>query len=218
MFARLLALNKAKKVKASGFGNQLAKGSSNGSLDSGSVDSDVRQLVAAESDAHPGLRSWFREGEDAFKFLRTVQVHSPGQVLPKANAATLYNRLHRFALCGVEGCAAFAGGDELAAVLTTIPLQVIFSCTDSLPTNIAVNALEQQKALTQMSDASVHRGYLYTFCTHHQGNLASKPIVLSIPNVATGNVDGVRCLGKGGSRLLICFVEMVSSLLSESDT
>eukprot|EP00439_Symbiodinium_sp_Y106_P064319 s684_g10.t1 len=197
MFARVLALNKAKKVR----GNQIARGSSNGSLDGGSAGSDAYQLVAADSDAHPGLadvRSWFREGEDAFQSLRTVQVHCPGQVLPKANAATLYNRLHRFSLCGVEGSAAFAGGDELAAILATIPLQVILSCTDSLPANIAVNALEQQKALTQMADASVHRGYVYTFCTHHQGNLASKPIVLSIPNVATGNVDGVRWLGKGG--------------------
>ena len=59
MFARVLALNKAKKVR----GNQIARGSSNGSLDGGSAGSDAYQLVAADSDAHPGLadvRSWFR--------------------------------------------------------------------------------------------------------------------------------------------------------------
>ncbi|CAE6965067.1 unnamed protein product [Symbiodinium necroappetens] len=192
MLSRLLSLSKAKKVKVCASGDQFAKGSSSGSLDGGSAESC--QLVAADSDGNPGLadvRSWFREGEDDFNCLRTVQLHCPGQVLPKANAATLYNRLHRFALCGVEGSAAFAGGDELGAILATIPLQVIFACTDSLPANVAVNALEQQKALTQMSDASAYRGYVYTFCTHHQGNLSSKPIVLSVPNVATGIVDGV---------------------------
>ena len=64
--------------------------------------------------------------------------------------------------------------------------------TDSLPANVAMNAVEQQKVLSQPGPAHMFRGYIYAFCTHHQCNLASKPVLLALPGVATGGPSGMQ--------------------------
>ncbi|CAE6910289.1 unnamed protein product [Symbiodinium sp. CCMP2592] len=126
----------------------------------------------------------------------TIQLHCPGQVLPKANTATLHDRMQRFFVCGARGSAELMGGDSLTAGLRRIPLQVVVTCTDSLPANVAANALEQHQLLASRArdgpDAPVV-GHIYSYCAHHQSCLASKPIVLSVPGVATGGGEILKC-------------------------
>lgn len=53
--------------------------------------------------------------------------------------------------------------------------------TDSLPTNLAVAALEQESFASDPGTLLIS-----SFCCHHQSVLAKKPIILSFPGLASG--------------------------------
>ncbi len=59
--------------------------------------------------------------------------------------------------------------------------------TDSLPTNIAVAALEQ-KAFLDRHLETTGMTLLHCFCMHHQCCLIKKPLILKLPGLATGLV------------------------------
>ena len=57
--------------------------------------------------------------------------------------------------------------------------------SDSLPTNISIAAMDQDKFLLQ-NLGSKGVTLLNTLCLHHQAALCKKPVILRLPGLATG--------------------------------
>ena len=133
------------------------------------------------------------------KGLDIVRVHSPSQVLPKANASTMLSRMRRWGLytSSDTGVADAFGGQDVYALFEKIPLKMLITCTDALPTNHLVAALSlhdwRQKASSGDFSAATTLHILFT-CMHHAACLAKKPGLLSIPNLCSNMVRLTRAM------------------------
>ena len=131
--------------------------------------------------------------------LDIVRMHSPSQVLPKANAATLLSRMRRWGMysSAEPGSAEAFGGSETYKCFDRIPLKMVITCTDALPTNHLVQALSLQdwrrKALSGDFNAATTLHIMFT-CMHHAACLAKKPGLLSIPNLCSNMVRLTRAM------------------------
>ena len=103
----------------------------------------------------------------------------------QANTATLHERIAKWALLSGSGSSSHLGGSSLRDALRTIPLKVVVCCTDALSANVAQAAMEQQEWL-EIGHETI--GVVHVYCLHHQCCLAQKPVILSIPQIATGLV------------------------------
>lgn len=105
----------------------------------------------------------------------------------EANTSTLHHRISKWALLSGSGSSLFLGGDHLRSALAQIPLKAVVCCTDALTTNVAQAGMEQEEWLANHAGAETV-GVMTVYCLHHQGCLAQKPVILQIPQVATGLV------------------------------
>lgn len=106
--------------------------------------------------------------------VEAVQLLAPSQVMPKANAATLLDRIGKWMLPGDAVPPAHLGGEALGSTLREIPFKVVLTCTDALSANVSALALEQQRALQRRQaggDGTV-TALVHAFCNHHQSALA----------------------------------------------
>ena len=122
-------------------------------------------------------------------------VHSPGQCLPKANAATVYRALQRWAVWSPNHtCSEFLGGQQLASIIGKIPLIVQVCVSDAHPSNDCINALEEQRMLLDSQGADEAdcqkqiAARLPALCLQHQASLAKRPSLLSIPGLCSSLV------------------------------
>jgi hypothetical protein len=112
--------------------------------------------------------------------VRLASLHSPGQVLPQANWATIRNRLQRwllFSSVGVGPCRD-TPQREVNEALELVAQKVIIFSRDALPANTAVIAREQQvwalqNAMNWASGVLSHVFSVSIDCMHHQGSLAN---------------------------------------------
>ena len=131
--------------------------------------------------------------------LDIVRIHSPSQVLPKANASTMLDRMRRWGLftSSETGVADVYGGKELYQMFERIPLKMMISCSDALPTNHLVQALSlqdwRQKASCGDFNAATTMHIMFT-CAHHAACLAKKPGLLSVPNLCSNMVRLTRAI------------------------
>ena len=118
--------------------------------------------------------------------LDIVQLHAPAQVLPKANAGTLLHRVGKWSMLsqvrGEHVC-----GDEAREMLGRAKIKMYVTCTDSLTANLSVAGMEQSRFQTRGTDGSISC-QAFSFCMHHQGCLAKKPIILAAEGLATNLV------------------------------
>lgn len=136
------------------------------------------------------LRSIFLHAFDAR--LPKVCLHAPGQILPRANTATVTDRMRKWACWSSVGASQFLGGTELEVAFTSVPLRVHVMITDALTANNAMNALEEVAfgclQREQWRPQAQYHARLTQFCVHHQAALAKRPALLSIPALCSGLV------------------------------
>jgi len=128
-----------------------------------------------------------------------VRMHSPSQVLPKANAATILSRMRRWGIytSADPGSADAYGGQEVYTGFSQVPLKMLITCTDALPTNHLVQAMSMQdwrrKAAAGDFNAATTLHVMFT-CMHHAACLAKKPGLLSVPNLCSNMVRLTRAM------------------------
>eukprot|EP00435_Cladocopium_sp_Y103_P050187 s1190_g15.t1 len=128
-----------------------------------------------------------------------VRMHSPSQVLPKANAATILSRMRRWGIytSADSGSADAFGGQEVYTCFSQVPLKMVITCTDALPTNHLVQAISVQdwrrKAAAGDFNAATTLHVMFT-CMHHAACLAKKPGLLSVPNLCSNMVRLTRAM------------------------
>ena len=60
-----------------------------------------------------------------------AQVHTPAQVLPKANTQTIYSRLQRWAVLSCHGQSEHMGGAEMDTAWRSVPFKVLATCASA---------------------------------------------------------------------------------------
>ena len=120
-----------------------------------------------------------------------VQLHAPGQVLPRGNAATVADRLRRWCCFLSSGSSEHLGGADLAAAAAGAQLQIHVHVTDALTVNTCIHGMEErgwQERRRNGDQAAKHVARLVNYCLHHQASLAKKPSLLQIPKLCSGLV------------------------------
>lgn len=131
-----------------------------------------------------------------------VRIHSPSQVLPKANGATILSRMRRWGLytSSPSGSADAFGGEETYKCFSQIPLKMVIMVTDALPTNHMVHAMSlhdwHRKCREGDFNAATTLHIMHT-CLHHAACLAKKPGLLSVPNLCSNMVRLTRAMKSG---------------------
>ena len=92
---------------------------------------------------------------------------------------TLYNRLHRFAVAGVEGASAFFGGTELDDALRTIPIQVMITCR-ALMTLCSLRLRLKAGIIPLTSDIAQVPSACFAF-VKHEAPTRCQPTCVSMP-------------------------------------
>jgi len=112
--------------------------------------------------------------------LAHATVHSPGQVLPKANWATILNRFRRWCLWSSVGVGPYRDSPDgaIQAALDNVPLKCVIYTRDALPANNCVVQREQHQFHIQNDMNRAADRYKVTLslsidCVHHQGSLAT---------------------------------------------
>ena len=132
---------------------------------------------------------YVRRAGDASLPLEAVDLVTPGLVLPRANWATLANRLNRWRVLTPSGCGICLGGDSATAVVAHCPVKISLLCTDALVTNHALIAREQTEwAKARALNPSLAVAFLAGDCQHHQAALGKKPMILAVPGLCAGLV------------------------------
>lgn len=126
-----------------------------------------------------------------------LQLHSPSQLLPRANFATLRHRMCRWSVLCSEGCAEQYGGERLWSAFEEVGLKLIVHVADALPTNKNVQAAEQIGWCKRSEDGCKQGAstlFFETNCLSHQACLAKKPGLLQIDNLCSAIVRFTRAM------------------------
>ena len=141
--------------------------------------------------------------------LHHISINCPGQLLSKANIATMRDRLCNWLLFSSRGVGSKLikhqdANAHIQNLLRAIPLTILLHTKDALCVNNGLVAVEQKLIFEHNRSLSAaepgHVAMLPIVCVHHTASLAKRAAILDVPAVATALVKGSHVMQSGSLR------------------